>query len=64
MEKEIQEQTVAFKFREKMKEGLLTDIEAVDAFVERFKELTAEINKVIIGQDKVVKDVLISIFSR
>lgn len=41
-----------------------TDIEAAEAFVTKYKELTAEIGKVIIGQDEVVKDVLISIFSR
>ncbi len=41
-----------------------TDVEAVDAFVLKYKELNAEISKVIIGQDNVVKDVLISIFSR
>jgi MoxR-like ATPase len=41
-----------------------TDVEAVDAFVVKYKELNAEIGKVIIGQDEVVKDVLISIFSR
>lgn len=41
-----------------------TDVEAVDAFVAKYKELNAEIGKVIIGQDEVVKDVLISIFSR
>lgn len=41
-----------------------TDVEAVDAFVVKYKELNAEISKIIIGQDEVVKDVLISIFSR
>ncbi|MCE9539011.1 MAG: AAA family ATPase [Bacteroidetes bacterium] len=41
-----------------------TDVEAVDAFVAKYKVLNAEIGKVIIGQDEVVKDVLISIFSR
>jgi MoxR-like ATPase len=41
-----------------------TDVEAVDAFVVKYKELNSEISKVIIGQDEVVKDVLISIFSR
>ncbi|HEY6163017.1 MAG TPA: AAA family ATPase, partial [Bacteroidia bacterium] len=40
------------------------DVEAVDAFVEKYKALTSEIGKVIIGQNEVVKDVLISIFSR
>jgi MoxR-like ATPase len=41
-----------------------SDVEAVNAFVEKYKELNAEIGKVIIGQDEVVKDVLISIFSK
>ena len=41
-----------------------SDVEAVDAFVVKYKELNAEIGKIIIGQDEVVKDVLISIFSR
>lgn len=41
-----------------------SDVEAVDAFVAKYKELSAEIGKVIIGQDEVVKDVLISIFSK
>lgn len=41
-----------------------SDVEAADAFVLKYKTLNAEINKVIIGQDEVVKDVLISIFSR
>jgi MoxR-like ATPase len=40
------------------------DVEALDAFVLKYKELNAEIKKVIIGQEEVVKDVLISIFSR
>lgn len=41
-----------------------TDVEAVDAFVVKYKELNTEIGKIIIGQDEVVKDVLISIFSK
>jgi MoxR-like ATPase len=41
-----------------------TDVEAADAFVAKYKDLNAEIKKVIIGQDKVVQDVLISIFSK
>lgn len=41
-----------------------SDVEAVNAFVVKYKELNAEIGKVIIGQDEVVKDVLISIFSK
>ena len=41
-----------------------SDVEAADAFVIKYKELNAEIGKIIIGQDEVIKDVLISIFSR
>jgi len=40
-----------------------SDVEAVDALREAYKELRSEIGKVIIGQDQVVKDSLISIFS-
>lgn len=41
-----------------------SDVEAVDAFVEKYKSLKTEIAKVIVGQDKVVQDVLIAIFSK
>ncbi|PJA09520.1 MAG: AAA family ATPase [Flavobacteriales bacterium CG_4_10_14_0_2_um_filter_32_8] len=41
-----------------------TEVEAIDAFVVRYKELKNEIAKVIVGQDDVIKKVLISIFSR
>jgi MoxR-like ATPase len=40
-----------------------SDVEAVDALREKYNALRAEIGKVIIGQDDVVKDSLISIFS-
>jgi len=39
------------------------DVEAVDALRAAYKELRTEIGKVIIGQDDVVQDSLISIFS-
>jgi MoxR-like ATPase len=39
------------------------DVEAVDALRSTYKELRTEIGKVIIGQDSVVQDSLISIFS-
>lgn len=39
------------------------DIKAVDALHQSYKEIKAEIGKVVIGQDDVVKSVLISIFS-
>lgn len=40
------------------------DAEAVDGLRDAYKTLKAEIGKVVIGQDDVIKDVLISIFSR
>lgn len=40
-----------------------TDVEAADALRETYKHILSEIRKVIIGQDEVVKAVLISIFS-
>lgn len=40
-----------------------SDVEAVEYFQDKYKKLSAEIHKVIVGQDAVVKDVLISIFS-
>lgn len=41
-----------------------SDVEAVDDLVVNYKKLRSEIGKVIVGQDEVVKDVLISIFSQ
>ncbi len=46
-----------------MNKSYSTDVEAVDAMRDIYKQLRTEIGKVIIGQDDVVKDVLISIFS-
>ncbi|MFH0893955.1 MAG: MoxR family ATPase [Bacteroidota bacterium] len=40
-----------------------SDVEAVDAFREKFGNLRSEIAKVIVGQDDVIKDLLICIFS-
>ncbi|MCO6485860.1 MAG: AAA family ATPase [Saprospiraceae bacterium] len=40
-----------------------TDVEAVDALSQSYKDLKAEIGKVIIGQDEVVRAVIISLFS-
>src|SRR4051812_31579496 len=42
----------------------MTDVEAVSRLVDSYKKLKTEIAKVIVGQDEVVQDVLISIFSR
>ena len=41
-----------------------SDVEALDAFVVKYKLLQTEIAKVIVGQDEVIKNILISIFSR
>ena len=41
-----------------------SDVEAVQDLVVKYNSLRKEIGKVIIGQDEVVRDVLISIFSR
>ncbi|MCF8364636.1 MAG: AAA family ATPase [Bacteroidales bacterium] len=41
-----------------------SDVEAIDAFGEKVKILRTEIAKVIVGQDEVVKNVIISIFSK
>ncbi len=40
------------------------DVEALDAFVQKYKELNREIGKVIVGQHDTIKNVLISVFSR
>src|ERR1700760_1552957 len=40
-----------------------TDVEAADALRDTYKHILSEIGKVIIGQDEVVKSVLISVFS-
>jgi len=40
-----------------------SDVEAMEGLQDAYKKLTAEIGKAIVGQDEVVKHVLISIFS-
>jgi MoxR-like ATPase len=40
-----------------------SDVEAVDALAQSYKDLTKEIGKVIVGQDDVVRAVIISLFS-
>ncbi len=40
------------------------DVEAVNALRDKYKVLTKEIGKVIIGQDKIVEDVLICVLSK
>jgi MoxR-like ATPase len=40
------------------------DVEAIEAFVEKYAALRKEIAKVIVGQDEIVKNVLMVLFSR
>src|SRR4026208_1633788 len=47
-----------------MAKNFSSDVEAVQQMVASYNKLRAEIGKVIVGQDEVVQDVLISIFSR
>src|SRR5436190_16400039 len=47
-----------------MSKQYASDVEAAQDLVTSYKKLRSEIGKVIIGQDEVVEDVLISIFSR
>ena len=41
----------------------MSEVEVIDNFVTKYKSLKQEIAKVIIGQDKVVDEILISVFS-
>ena len=41
-----------------------SDVEAVDGLVKKYDQLKSEIAKVIVGQDEVVKNLLISIFCK
>lgn len=40
-----------------------SDVEALDAFAQKYKDLKAEIARVIVGQEEVVSNILISVFS-
>ena len=40
-----------------------SDVEAVDALAKAYKDLSSEIGKIIVGQEEVVKTVIISLFS-
>ena len=46
-----------------VKEISMSDVAAIEQFVKRYKDLKTEIAKVIVGQDEVVNQILISIFS-
>lgn len=41
-----------------------SDVEAVQAFTQKYAQLRQEVAKVIVGQDEVLKNILITIFSR
>jgi MoxR-like ATPase len=41
-----------------------SDVEAADVFLEKFKILKTEISKVIVGQEDVIDQILISVFSK
>ncbi|NTW32699.1 MAG: AAA domain-containing protein [Bacteroidetes bacterium] len=41
-----------------------SDVEAIDALVEKYKALKNEVAKVIVGQDEIVKSLIICIFSK
>jgi MoxR-like ATPase len=41
-----------------------SDVEAVDALVSKYKDLKNEVAKVIVGQDEIIKSLIICIFSR
>lgn len=41
-----------------------SDVEAIDALVEKYKILKNEVAKVIVGQDEIVKNLIICIFSK
>lgn len=47
-----------------MEKQFSSDVEAVKGLVSSYQKLRSEIGKVIVGQDEVVRDVIISIFSR
>ena len=42
----------------------MSDVQQINDFKESFEKFRQEIGKVIIGQDEVIKNVLISIFSQ
>ncbi|MCB0657219.1 MAG: AAA family ATPase [Saprospiraceae bacterium] len=46
-----------------MSEQIQSDVQAVDALARKYQEIKEEVGKVIIGQDEVVRAVIISLFS-
>ncbi|MDR2979338.1 MAG: AAA family ATPase [Bacteroidales bacterium] len=49
---------------ETMELNFKNDVEAIDALVKKYAELKTEVRKVIVGQDKIVEDILVAMFSR
>jgi len=47
-----------------MQQKFASDVEAIDGLKDAYNRLNAEIGRVVIGQDEVVRDVIISIFSK
>jgi MoxR-like ATPase len=47
-----------------MQNKFASDVEAIDSLKEAYNRLNTEIGRVVIGQEEVVKDVIISIFSK
>jgi MoxR-like ATPase len=47
-----------------MQNKFASDVEAIDSLKDAYNRLNAEIGRVVIGQEDVVKDVIISIFSK
>jgi MoxR-like ATPase len=41
----------------------MSDVQSVERFGERYRRLKTEVNKVIVGQDRVVEDVLMALFA-
>ncbi len=41
----------------------MSEVQVIDNFVEKYHQLKSEIAKVIVGQDKVISEILISVFS-
>ena len=46
-----------------LKTNRMSDVTAVQQFVKKYNALRTEVSKIIVGQDEVVNQILISIFS-
>ncbi len=47
-----------------IKNNYKSDVEAINSFVDKYNILRKEIAKVIVGQDEIIKNTIISIFSQ